>query len=98
MSAPLSPLRRGGTLPALVLNIAHRGARAFAPENTLEAVNAAAPFGCHMVEVDIQLSKDGALIVVHDDDLVRCSNVREVFPDRAPWFVSDFTAEEIAKL
>src|SRR5207253_10196487 len=78
--------------------IAHRGARAFAPENTLEAVAAAARFACHMVELDVHLSRDGELIVVHDDDLVRCSNVREVFPERAPWFVSDFTAKEIAKL
>src|SRR5438067_949656 len=98
MSSPLSPLRRGGTPPAPVLNIAHRGARAFAPENTLQAIAAAAHCSCHMVELDVRLSRDGELIVIHDNDLVRCSNVREVFPDRAPWFVSDFTAEEIAQL
>src|SRR5215471_12335133 len=98
MSSPLSPLRRGGTPPAPVLNIAHRGARAFAPENTLEAIAAAAHLGCHMVELDVRLSRDGELIVVHDHNLARCSNVREVFPDRGPWFVSDFTASEIAKL
>src|SRR5437870_6129946 len=98
MSSPLSPLRRGRTPPAPVLNIAHRGARAFAPENTLEAIAAATHFACHMVELDVHLSRDGELIVVHDDDLVRCSNVCEVFPVRAPWFVSDFTAQEIAKL
>src|SRR5947199_4696463 len=98
MSSTLSPLRRRGTPPTPVLNIAHRGARAFAPENTLEAIAAATHFGCHMVELDVHLSRDGELIVVHDDDLVRCSNVRQVFPGRAPWFVSDFTAQEIAKL
>src|SRR5438128_3008481 len=95
---PPSPLRVGGRPPAPVLNIAHRGARAFAPENTLEAIAAAASFGCHMVELDVHLSRDGEPIVVHDDDLVRCSNVREVFPGRGPWFVSDFTTQEIAKL
>ncbi|HKB37103.1 MAG TPA: glycerophosphodiester phosphodiesterase family protein [Gemmataceae bacterium] len=98
MPSPLSPLRRGGTLPAPVLNIAHRGARAFAPENTLEAFASAARLGCHMVELDVHLSKDGELIVIHDDDLVRCSNVQAVFSGRAPWFVSDVTADEIAKL
>src|SRR5262245_14064954 len=98
MSSPHSPLRRGGTPPAPVLNIAHRGARALAPENTLEAFAKAAHLCCHMVELDVHLSRDGELIVVHDDDLVRCSNVRDVFPDRAPWFVSDLSTDEIAKL
>ena len=37
-----SPLRVGGKPPAAVLNIGHRGARAFAPENTLEVVQLAA--------------------------------------------------------
>jgi glycerophosphoryl diester phosphodiesterase len=92
------PLRFGGKPPAPVLNIAHRGARAFAPENTLEAIDKAVPFGCHMVEIDIHMSKDGELIVVHDDDLVRCSDVKTVFPDRSSYFVSDFTAAEIRRL
>ena len=80
------------------MNIAHRGARAFAPENTLEAFEKAAHFGCHLIELDVHLSQDGELIVVHDDDLLRCSNVRKVFPGRRSWFVSDFTAAEIATL
>jgi glycerophosphoryl diester phosphodiesterase len=93
-----SPLRVGGKPPAPVLNIAHRGARAFAPENTLEAVVKAKQLGCPVAEVDVHLSRDGELIVIHDDDLVRCSNVREIFPDRKSYFVSDFTAAEIRKL
>lgn len=93
-----SPLRVGGKAPAPVLNIAHRGARAFAPENTLEAVVKAKAFGCPLVEIDVHLSKDNELIVVHDDDLVRCSNVKDVFPERKSYFVSDFTAEEIRRL
>jgi glycerophosphoryl diester phosphodiesterase len=93
----LPPLRRGGVPPAVILNIAHRGARAFAPENTLEAIDKAALLGCHMVEIDVHLTADGELIVVHDDDLVRCSNVLEVFPGRS-YFVSDFSAAEIAQL
>src|SRR5262245_62449338 len=98
MPSPLSPLRRGGTLPAPVLNIAHRGARAFAPENTLEAFASAARLGCHMFELDVHLSKDGELIVVHDDDLVRCSDVKAKFPGRKSYYVSDFTAREIRTL
>ncbi len=98
MPAQPGPLRVGGKPIAPVLNIAHRGARAFAPENTLEAIVKATRFGCHMVEVDVHLSKDGELIVIHDDDLLRCSNVKDVFPGRASYFVSDFTADEIRKL
>jgi glycerophosphoryl diester phosphodiesterase len=49
-----------------VLNIAHRGARAFAPENTLEAIDKAADLGADIVEIDVHLSADGALVVTHD--------------------------------
>jgi glycerophosphoryl diester phosphodiesterase len=81
-----------------VLNIAHRGARAFAPENTLEAVIKAKQLGCHMAEIDVHLTKDGEAIVLHDDTLDRCSNVKAVYPGCAPYFVSDFTAAEVRKL
>src|SRR6266511_1707284 len=93
-----SPLRVGGKPPAPVLNIAHRGARAFAPENTLESIGKSASFGCPMAELDVHLSRDGELIVIHDDELVRCSNVKQVFPDRKSYFVSDFTAADIRRL
>src|SRR2546427_1678113 len=49
-----------------VLNIAHRGARAFAPENTIAAIDKAAELGADMVEIDVHLSRDGELPVVHD--------------------------------
>src|SRR5438128_1494154 len=49
-----------------VLNIAHRGARAFAPENTIVAIDKAAELGVDMVEIDVHLSRDGELVVVHD--------------------------------
>lgn len=98
IQAEIAPLRVGGKPPAKVLNIAHRGARGFAPENTLEAFEKGIEFGCPIFELDVHMCKDGELIVVHDDTLLRCSNVREVFPDRVTWFVSDFTAEEIRKL
>ncbi|MER5554372.1 glycerophosphodiester phosphodiesterase family protein [Streptomyces sp. NPDC002793] len=77
---------------------AHRGASAYAPENTLAAVDAADDLGITWVENDVQLTKDGVLVVVHDTTLSRTTDVEEVFPDRAPWAVKDFTAAEIAKL
>src|SRR5437870_1922214 len=49
-----------------VLNIAHRGARAFAPENTIAAIDKAAELGADMVELDVHLSRDGELVVMHD--------------------------------
>ena len=78
--------------------IAHRGARAYAPENTIEAIEMAARTGADAVEIDVQTTRDDLPIVFHDDDLARCTDASRRFPDRAPWFVSDFTAAEIRSL
>ncbi|MFB6701788.1 MULTISPECIES: glycerophosphodiester phosphodiesterase family protein [Streptomyces] len=78
--------------------VAHRGASGYAPENTLAAVDAADALGIDWVENDVHRSRDGVLVVLHDTDLKRTTDVEEVFPDRAPWAVKDFTAAELAKL
>lgn len=78
--------------------IAHRGASAYAPENTLAAIDKADDLGFRWVENDVQRTKDGQLVVIHDDSLTRTTDVEEVFPGRAPWKVKDFTAAEIAQL
>ncbi|MFD7069380.1 glycerophosphodiester phosphodiesterase [Streptomyces sp. NPDC059913] len=78
--------------------IAHRGASAYAPENTLPAIDKARALGFDWVENDVQFTKDGVLVVMHDTDLRRTTDVEEVFPGRASWGVKDFTAKEIAKL
>jgi glycerophosphoryl diester phosphodiesterase len=80
------------------LVIAHRGASAYAPENTLAAVDLAARMGFDWVENDVQRTKDGELVVLHDDGLARTTDVEQRYPDRAPWKVKDFTAAEIATL
>ncbi|MFE9683748.1 glycerophosphodiester phosphodiesterase [Streptomyces sp. NPDC006285] len=80
------------------LVVAHRGASAQAPENTLAAVDRAARLGFSWVENDVQRTKDGKLVVIHDDSLARTTDVEKVFPGRAPWKVKDFTAAEIARL
>ena len=82
----------------LPLNIAHRGARSLAPENTLAAASKGLEVGADMWELDIQMTADGELIVIHDSTLKRTSNVREVFPNRKPWFVHQFTLDEIRLL
>lgn len=54
--------------------IGHRGARAYAPENTLESIHTAADMGCKWVELDVKLTKDSVPIIMHDDDLDRTTN------------------------
>jgi glycerophosphoryl diester phosphodiesterase len=80
------------------LNIAHRGARSLAPENTLAAARAALALGADMWELDVSVTADGELVVLHDDTLVRTTNVEQLFPERCPWLISDFTLAEIKQL
>ena len=54
--------------------IAHRGASAHAPENTLAAFQLALEQGADGIELDVMLSKDGQLIVIHDDKVDRTTN------------------------
>jgi glycerophosphoryl diester phosphodiesterase len=96
--ASKNPFRMGETPPAAVLNIAHRGGRAFAPENTLAAFEKAKSLGCSGVELDVHMSKDGVPVVHHDDQLVRCTDVQHVFPGRRRYLVSDFTLAELGRL
>ncbi len=83
---------------ATTLNIAHRGARSLAPENTLAAARKALEIGADLWELDVAMASDGELFVVHDDTLDRTSNVKAVFPDRAPWSNHLFTLEEVRRL
>lgn len=80
------------------LVIAHRGARSLAPENTLAAARKAFEAGADMWELDVSVTADGELFIMHDDTLERTCNVKEVFPDRMPWNVYDFTLDEIRQL
>ncbi len=69
---------------------AHRGASGYAPENTLEAFELAAKIGADGVELDIHMTKDGELVVAHDEELHRVSNGRG--------FIRDMTLAELKKL
>lgn len=57
-----------------MLNIAHRGASGRFPENTLRAFNAAIDAGVQMCELDVQLTSDGALVVIHDETVERTTD------------------------
>ncbi|MBX3084143.1 MAG: glycerophosphodiester phosphodiesterase [Anaerolineae bacterium] len=54
-----------------VLRIAHRGASAYAPENSLQAFEKAAEMGADAVEIDIQITADDRPVVAHDENLQR---------------------------
>jgi glycerophosphoryl diester phosphodiesterase len=95
--------------PATPWVVAHRGASAYAPENTVPALTLAAEQGATFVEFDLQRTSDGALVLLHDTTLERTTDVEEVFPNRArqvmvkgesrrQWPLADFTLTEIRRL
>lgn len=63
-------------------NIAHRGARSLAPENTMAAFIKARQVGAHGIETDVSVSADGQLLLFHDETLQRTSDVAQLFPSR----------------
>jgi glycerophosphoryl diester phosphodiesterase len=87
------------------LLVAHRGASAYAPEHTVAAYRLALEQGADFVEQDLGVTKDGALVCLHDPTLERTTDVEQVFPDRfreeggtKRWYIADFTADEIKRL
>ena len=61
---------------ANVLKISHRGASAYEPENTLRAIKRALGYAVDMVEIDVRETKDGQIMVIHDETLERTTNGR----------------------
>lgn len=61
----------GWMLPTCKRVIAHRAGAAFAPENTVSALQLSGKAGFYMAEIDVQQLKDGTLIVMHDTDFMR---------------------------
>lgn len=88
--------------------IAHRGAKTYAPENTLSAFRLAKAKGASWVEFDVQLSHDNELFVFHDDDLRRTAHIKGLAReltitelkqlDVGSWFSADFKNERIPTL
>ncbi|GAA2614432.1 glycerophosphodiester phosphodiesterase family protein [Actinomadura fulvescens] len=99
-AAPAKPTKATQTAKAArkVANIAHRGASAAAPENTIVAFKLARKKRADLFEIDVQQTKDRKLVLMHDTTLARTTNVESVFPGRSPWRVSDFTLAEIRRL
>lgn len=70
--------------------IGHRGGRAYAPENTLAAFRRAIQMGSVWLEFDVQMTRDGELVVIHDDTVDRTTN--------GTGRVADLTLEQIRGL
>ena len=88
--------------------IAHRGASGSAPENTLAAFRRAAALGADMIELDVQLTRDGEVVVIHDWTLERttsgsgpvgaCSLAELRRLDAGAWFGPAFAGERVPTL
>lgn len=72
------------------LVLAHRGASAYAPENTLAAFNLAFELGADGIELDVSLTRDGIPVVIHDDTVDRTTNGHGA--------VNQFTLAELQQL
>jgi glycerophosphoryl diester phosphodiesterase len=88
--------------------MAHRGASNVAPENTIAAVHAAIESGAHWVEIDVQETADGAIVVIHDSDLKKIGGVALVVAgstlqelqqvDIGSWFGPEFADQRVPEL
>jgi len=75
---------------APVLRVGHRGARGHAPENTMLSFSTGAAMAVNAVETDVQLSKDGEVVLIHDHTVDRTTN--------GHGFVKDMTLAELKRL
>jgi glycerophosphoryl diester phosphodiesterase len=88
--------------------IGHRGACAYAPENTLASIRKAAAQGARWVEFDVRLTREGDLVLMHDEDVKRTTNGRgrvvdltldEIGSlDAGAWFSGAFAGERVPTL
>jgi len=73
-----------------MLKIGHRGAKAYAPENTIQSFSKAIDMGVDAVELDVRMTKDGALVVIHDEKVDKTTNGKGK--------VSELSLREVKKL
>jgi len=88
--------------------IAHRGASAYYPENTIPSFEGAIAMGADMVEFDVQLTQDKEVIVFHDEKISRCTDGRGRAADHTlaslkkldagSWFNKNFTNTKVPAL
>lgn len=94
--APAGAATKKQTSDAPVLNIGHRGASGYAPEHTFASYDLALQMGADYIEQDLQLTKDGVLVVLHDETLDRTARpTAESQPGDCTGYVRDKTLEQI---
>ena len=81
LSAELQKVR--DYVPDLAV-VAHRGTTYWAPEETEAAYRWAREMGADYLEADLQVSKDGVILALHDTDLKRTTDIEDVFGERFP--------------
>lgn len=67
---------REGLRSRRFLVVAHRGASGYAPENTLEAFDLACTLGADVIELDVHLTRDDEVVVMHDERVDRTTTGR----------------------
>lgn len=88
-----------------MMNLAHRGASTYAPENTMAAFYKAIELGANGIEIDLRMTKDHHIVIVHDDTVDRTTNgkglVKELTLaelgelDAGSWFSEKYAGEKI---
>jgi len=73
---------KSSTTDSTVLNIGHKGASGYAPEHTIPSYDLALEQGADYIEIDLQMTKDGVLVAMHDDTLDRTADAPEGVPKR----------------
>jgi glycerophosphoryl diester phosphodiesterase len=87
---------KGSTTDSTVLNIGHRGASGYAPEHTFASYDLAIEMGADYIEQDLQMTKDGVLVVMHDETLDRTARpTAESEPGDCTGLVIEHTLEQI---
>jgi glycerophosphoryl diester phosphodiesterase len=76
-----------------MLRIGHRGARAYAPENTIASFRKALEIGVDAVELDVRKTKDDQLVVIHDADVKRTTDGAGLVGDLTLKEIKGFSAE-----
>lgn len=79
------------------IQVAHRGHSSVQPENTMAAFEASLP-KTKMIELDIAFSSDDVAVVVHDDNLVRTSNIKDINKEKENSLIHEFSIEELKQL
>ena len=74
----------------MFVNYAHRGASSYAPENTMVSFRMGLEMGANGIETDVQETKDGKLVLFHDDTIERCSN--------GTGKIADYTYDELLNM